>query len=74
MLGNWLEQIGSVTVMNLRNMRERASSTIVALFGVTGVVTVVIGVLSINEGFVRSCNAPAPKTSPSSCAAVRRTR
>ncbi|HWN37850.1 MAG TPA: ABC transporter permease, partial [Gammaproteobacteria bacterium] len=51
MLGNWLEQVGSVTVMNLRNMRERASSTIVALFGVTGVVTVVVGVLSINEGF-----------------------
>ena len=51
MLGNWLAQIGAVTVMNLRNMRERASSTIVALFGVTGVVTVVVGVLSINEGF-----------------------
>ena len=51
MLGNWLEQVGSVTVMNLRNIRERASSTLVALFGVTGVVTVVVGVLSINEGF-----------------------
>jgi putative ABC transport system permease protein len=51
MLGNWLAQIGAVTVMNLRNIRERASSTLVALFGVTGVVTVVVGVLSINEGF-----------------------
>ena len=51
MLGNWLEQIGAVTMMNLRNMRERLGSTLVALFGVTGVVTVVVGVLSINEGF-----------------------
>jgi putative ABC transport system permease protein len=51
MLGNWLAQIGAVTVMNLRNIRERLSSTLVALLGVTGVVTVVIGVLSINEGF-----------------------
>jgi putative ABC transport system permease protein len=51
MLGNWLAQIGAVTVMNLRNIRERKGSTLVALFGVTGVVTVVVGVLSINEGF-----------------------
>ena len=51
MVGNWLAQIGAVTVMNLRNIRERASSTLVALLGVTGVVTVVVGVLSISEGF-----------------------
>ena len=51
MLGNWLAQIGTVTIMNLRNIRERKSSTLVALLGVTGVVTVVVGVLSINEGF-----------------------
>src|SRR5512134_1480145 len=51
MLGNWLAQIGAVTVMNLRNVRERLGSTLVALAGVAGVVTVVVGVLSINEGF-----------------------
>src|SRR5687767_2068309 len=51
MLGNWLAQIGAVTVMNLRNVRERLGSTLVALVGVAGVVTVVVGVLSINEGF-----------------------
>jgi putative ABC transport system permease protein len=51
MLANWVAQIGAVTVMNLRNIRERLSSTLVALLGVTGVVTVVVGVLSINEGF-----------------------
>jgi putative ABC transport system permease protein len=51
MLGNWLAQIGAVTFMNLRNVRERLGSTFVALAGVAGVVTVVVGVLSINEGF-----------------------
>ena len=51
MLGNWLAQIGAVTLMNLRNVRERLGSTLVALVGVAGVVTVVVGVLSINEGF-----------------------
>jgi putative ABC transport system permease protein len=51
MLGNWLAQIGIVTLMNLRNVRERLGSTLVALVGVAGVVTVVVGVLSINEGF-----------------------
>ena len=51
MLGNWLAQIGAVTFMNLRNVRERLGSTLVALAGVAGVVTVVVGVLSINEGF-----------------------
>jgi len=51
MLGNWLAQIGAVTAMNLRNVGERLGSTLVALVGVAGVVTVVVGVLSINEGF-----------------------
>ena len=51
MLGNWLAQIGAVTLMNLRNVPERLGSTLVALLGVAGVVTVVVGVLSINEGF-----------------------
>ena len=51
MLGNWLAQVGTITAMNLRNVRERLGPTIVALVGVAGVVTVVVGVLSINEGF-----------------------
>jgi putative ABC transport system permease protein len=51
MLGNWLAQIGAISVMNLRNVRERLGATLVSLVGVAGVVTVVVGVLSINEGF-----------------------
>lgn len=37
--------------MNVRNMRERFASSIVALIGIAGVVTVLVGVLSIREGF-----------------------
>jgi putative ABC transport system permease protein len=41
----------AVTALNVRNMRERITSSIVALVGIMGVVTVLIGVLSISEGF-----------------------
>ncbi len=52
MLGNWLEQIGAVTLMNLRNLSASAwAPRSSRSFGVAGVVTVVVGVLSINEGF-----------------------
>jgi putative ABC transport system permease protein len=51
MAGNVTTQISAVTGMNLRNIRERAASTIVALVGVAGVVTVLVGVLSIAAGF-----------------------
>ena len=51
MSNNSLAQIGAITVMNLRNMSQRAASSIVALIGIAGVVTVLIGMLSIAEGF-----------------------
>ena len=51
MSNNSLAQIGAITSMNLRNMSQRAASSIVALIGIAGVVTVLIGVLSIAEGF-----------------------
>jgi putative ABC transport system permease protein len=51
MASNALAQMVEVTSMNLRNMSERAASSIVALVGIAGVVTVLIGVLSISEGF-----------------------
>lgn len=44
-------QIAAVTALNLSNLRERLTSSIVALVGIAGVVTVLIGVLSIGEGF-----------------------
>ena len=51
MLGNSLVQTLAVTAMNLRNIPERLGSSLVALIGIGGVVTVVVGVLSIAEGF-----------------------
>jgi putative ABC transport system permease protein len=51
MASNAFSQISAITGMNLRNMSERLTSSIVALIGIAGVVTVLIGVLSIGEGF-----------------------
>ena len=51
MSNNSFAQIGAITAMNVRNMSERATSSIVALVGIAGVVMVLIGVLSIAEGF-----------------------
>ncbi|WP_116810231.1 ABC transporter permease [Steroidobacter cummioxidans] len=51
MSNNSWAQIGAITSMNVRNMSQRAASSIVALIGIAGVVTVLIGVLSIAEGF-----------------------
>jgi len=51
MSGNAFAQVVAVTALNVRNMTERATSSFVALVGIAGVVTVLIGVLSISEGF-----------------------
>jgi len=50
-MSNALEQIGSVTWMNLQTIPDRLSSSIVSIVGIAGVVTVVLAVLSIGEGF-----------------------
>ena len=51
MSSNMFTQIGAITSLNVRNMSARLASSIVALVGIAGVVTVLIGVLSIREGF-----------------------
>jgi putative ABC transport system permease protein len=51
MASNAMTQIVAITGMNLRNMSQRMASSIVALIGIAGVVMVLIGVLSIGEGF-----------------------
>jgi len=50
-MSNTFEQIGAVTSMNLRNLPQRWSSSLVAVVGVAGVVLVLVAVLSIAEGF-----------------------
>jgi putative ABC transport system permease protein len=46
-----LSQIIAVTSVNIRSMGERLGSSAVAVFGIVGVVIVLVGVLSIAEGF-----------------------
>ena len=48
---NWLSQIVSVTLFNLRTIPERLSSSVTSMVGIAGVVAVFVGVLSIAEGF-----------------------
>ena len=51
---NWLAQIVTVTLMNLRNISQRLGTSSVAIFGVACVVGVFIGVLSMATGFQRT--------------------
>src|SRR5262245_14599280 len=48
---NWLSQIVSVTLFNLRTIPERKGAALAAAVGIAGVVAVFVGVLSIAEGF-----------------------
>jgi putative ABC transport system permease protein len=51
MAGSAMRQMFAVTSMNLRNVPERLTSSVVAVVGIAGVVMVLIGVLSITAGF-----------------------
>jgi putative ABC transport system permease protein len=48
---NWLSQVGSVAFFNLRTIPERKGAAIAAAVGIAGVVAVLVGVLSVAEGF-----------------------
>ena len=48
---NWLSQIGVLSLFNLRTIAQRKGSALSASVGIAGVVIVLVGVLSIAEGF-----------------------
>ncbi|HTL58205.1 MAG TPA: ABC transporter permease [Candidatus Limnocylindrales bacterium] len=48
---NWLSQVGAVTKFGLMGIPQRRGSVAAALFGVAGVVGVLVGVLSMAAGF-----------------------
>lgn len=50
-LFNWLAQIASVTAFAFRTLPQRLGSASAAAIGIAGVVAVLVGVLSIAEGF-----------------------
>lgn len=48
---NWLSQIWSTTLFSLRTIPERKGAAMATAVGIAGVVAVLVGVLSIAEGF-----------------------
>jgi putative ABC transport system permease protein len=52
--GNWLSQIGWVTLLGLQTIFQRKGASAAATFGIAGVVAVLVGVLSIAKGFERA--------------------
>jgi putative ABC transport system permease protein len=61
-LFNRLAQIGAVTLLDLRTLRERRGAALATVIGVAGVVGVFVAVLSIAEGFRRTMvTAGAPE-------------
>ena len=54
---NWLSQIASVTKFGLLGIPQRRGSVAAAVIGIAGVVTVLVGVLSIAAGFLRTMAA-----------------
>lgn len=47
----WFRQLAALIVFNMRSLPARKGSALAAVFGVGGVVAVLVGVLSIGEGF-----------------------
>jgi putative ABC transport system permease protein len=50
---NFFRQLGTLIAFNIRTLPARKGSAAVAIVGVAGVVAVLVGVLSIGEGFKR---------------------
>lgn len=48
---NWFSQVASVTKLSLETLFERAGSSLVTVVGIAGVVAVLVGVLSMAQGF-----------------------
>jgi putative ABC transport system permease protein len=50
-MSNWLSQIFSISLFNLRTIPERKGAAAATAIGIAGVVGVLVGVLAIAEGF-----------------------
>ena len=56
-LVNWLSQVGAVTKFGLLSIPQRGGSVGAAVFGIGGVVAVLVGVLSMGTGFRKTLDA-----------------
>ena len=54
---HWLSQVFAVTGLNLRTLGQRRGASLATVFGVAGVVAVLVAVLSIAEGFRKTMTA-----------------
>ena len=54
---DWLRQTVAVTLLNLRTLHQRLSSSAVAIVGIAGVVVVMVSVLSVSRGFQAAMEA-----------------
>jgi putative ABC transport system permease protein len=56
---NWFSQIASSTAVNLRSLPQRKGSSVTAVFGIAGVVAVMVSVLSIAQGILQTMDNSA---------------
>jgi putative ABC transport system permease protein len=54
---NWLSQVASVSKFGLLSIPQRRGSVAAAIFGIAGVVAVLVGVLSMGVGFQKAMTA-----------------
>ena len=56
---NWISQVFAVTGFSMRSLPQRKGSSIASMIGITGVVAVMVGVLSIAQGVLRTMESSA---------------
>ncbi|MGB5291237.1 MAG: ABC transporter permease [Lysobacterales bacterium] len=56
---NWISQVVSVTQFSIRSLPQRKGSSAAALLGIAGVVAVMVGVLSIAQGVLKTMQSSA---------------
>ena len=59
---NWISQVVSVTQFSIRSLPQRKGSSAAALLGIAGVVAVMVGVLSIAQGVLKTMQSSAGDT------------
>jgi len=59
---NWLSQVFAVTQFSMRSLPQRKGSSVAALLGIAGVVAVMVGVLSIAQGVLKTMESSAGDT------------
>lgn len=60
---NWFAQVAALVEFNMRTLPRRKGAAIAAMFGIAGVVAVLVGMLSIAQGFRRAMTvAGSPDT------------